>query len=364
MPGNILGESFKIISFGESHGKCVGVVIEGCPAGLRVDLDKIQKEVDKRKPKDAALSTQRREEDRVEVLSGIFKGFTTGAPICMILFNKDVDSSKYEKIKDLPRPGHSDLTAYLKYKGFNDYRGGGRFSGRITAALVAAGALAKQILETKKIEVIAHTVQIGKIKAKRMGLEEIKKNKEKNFLKCADLEKAKEMESLIKKVREEGDSIGGIIEGIILNVPAGLGEPIFSNLDSDLAKALFAIGAVKGVEFGAGFKAAEMKGSENNDEFFAKEGRILTKTNNAGGILGGISNGMPITFRVAFKPTPSIFKPQKTVNLKTLKEETLKIEGRHDPCIVPRAVPVVEAMASMVIVDHLLQGGFLPPVLK
>jgi len=365
MPGNILGENFKIVSFGESHGKCVGVIIEGCPAGLRVDLKKIQKEVDKRKPGQSVLTTQRKEKDKVEILSGIFNGITTGAPICLIVFNKDVDSSKYEIIKETPRPGHSDLTAFFKYKGFNDWRGGGRFSGRITLSYVMAGAIAKEILKKIKIEILAYTIQIGRIKAgKIINYKDIKANKEKTLVKCPDLKSAKRMENLILRMKKQGDSVGGIIECLVLNAPIGLGEPVFNSLESELSKAIFSIPAIKGIEFGAGFNAVKLKGSENNDQFFSRNGKIFTKTNNSGGILGGISNGMPIVFRVAVKPTPSIAKSQKTINLKTKKETFLRIEGRHDPCIVPRAVPVVESLSAIVLADLAISGGFIPRVLK
>lgn len=308
MPANILGKNFKIISFGESHGECVGVVIEGCPAGLKIDLDQIQKEIDKRKPGQSALTTQRKEEDKFKILSGVFNGITTGAPICLAVFNKDVDSSKYEIIKKIPRPGHSDLPAFFKYNGFNDWRGGGRFSGRMTLNYVFAGAIAKQILEKSGIEVLAHTIQIGKIKAEKQKNEDIRKNKERTLVRCADLKAAEKMENLILEIKEQGDSVGGIIECLILNPPVGLGEPVFNSLESELAKAMFSIPAVKGIDFGAGFGVAELKGSENNDEFFLEQGKISTKTNNSGGILGGISNGMPIVFRIAVKPTPNFKK--------------------------------------------------------
>jgi len=357
---NILGEKLKIISFGESHGQCIGLVIDGFPTGFKIDPEALQKEMRRRQPGQSSLVTSRKEEDKVEIFSGVFNGLTTGSPICLLIFNKDVDSSKYELIKNLPRPGHADLTAYFKYKGFNDYRGGGRFSGRITAGFVAAGALAKQLLKEKlKIEIYAYTVQIGKIKAKEVSLTEIKKNPEKNLVRCADLEAAQKMEKLILKVKKQNDSLGGIIECQILNPPIGLGEPVFNSLESELAKAIFSIPACKGIEFGLGFKVAEMKGSLNNDEFILKNGKIAARTNNAGGILGGISNGLPIVFKAVFKPTASIGQPQKTINLKTKKPEILRIEGRHDPCLVPRAVPVTEAMAALVIADLSLQTGLI-----
>lgn len=362
---NIFGEDFRITSFGESHGRCVGVVIGGCPAGLKLAEKDIQAELDKRKPGQSKITTQRKEEDKVEILSGVFQGFTTGAPLCLLVFNKDIKSESYEEIKKgLIRPGHADLTAFMKYGGFNDYRGGGRFSGRITAGFVMAGAVAKKLLNLLKIEILAHTVQIGGVKIGKAEISEIKKNTYKNEVRCADLGAAEKMAAEIEKAKREGDSVGGIIEGIALSLPVGLGEPVFDTLDGELAKALFAIPGVKGVEFGAGFKAAEIKGSQNNDLFLLGGRKIITKTNNSGGILGGISNGMPLAVRVAIKPTASIAKSQITVNMKKLTEEELKIKGRHDPCIVPRAVPVVEAMLAITICDFAMRAKALNRVLK
>ena len=361
---NSFGKLFTITSFGESHGRCVGVIIDGCPAGLPITEEDIQSEVDKRKPGVGMAATKRAEEDKVEILSGIFNGITTGAPICLLIWNRDVDSSEYEKMRFLPRPGHADYTAFMKYGGFNDFRGGGRFSGRITATFVMAGAIAKKLLSLSSIEVLAHTVEIGGIKAKPKELDEIKKNVETNPLRCADLEVAEEMARLIEKAKEEGDSIGGIIEGIALNVPVGFGEPVFDTLDGDLAKALFAIPAIKGVEFGSGFSAARKRGSENNDPFIIRDGKIATMTNNAGGILGGISNGMPIVVRVAVKPTSSIAKSQETVNIKTMESASLAIKGRHDICIVPRAVVVVESMMAVTLCDFAMRAGLIPEVIK
>ncbi len=361
--GNSLGKLFTITSFGESHGRCVGIVIDGCPAGLALTETDIQREVDKRRP-GAAGTTRRAEEDKVEILSGVFNGHTTGAPITLLIWNKDIDSSEYESIRFLPRPGHADYTAFMKYGGFNDFRGGGMFSGRITATFVMAGAVAKKLLRLIGVEILAHTVEIGGIKARPKELDEIRHSLDQNPLKCADLEAAKEMAQAIEKARKAGDSLGGIVEGLALNVPVGLGEPVFDTLEGDLAKALFAIPAVKGVEFGSGFAAARKRGSENNDPFAIKSGKIVTTTNNAGGILGGISNGMPIMVRVAVKPTPSIARKQKTVNLKTMEIEDLTVKGRHDTCIVPRAVPVVEAMMAVTLGDFALRAGLIPRVLK
>ena len=362
--GNSLGKLFTVTSFGESHGPCVGVIIAGCPAGLATTKADIQQEVDGRRAGQSVASTSRQEEDKVEILAGISNGFTTGAPICLLVRNKDIDSSDYERIKHLLRPGHADYTAFVKYGGFNDYRGGGRFSGRITAGHVMAGAIAKKLLGTLGVEVLAHAVEIGGIKARPISYEKIREAVDKNPLRCADPIASRKMSELIERVRAEGDSVGGIVEGIALNVPVGLGEPVFDTLDGELAKALLAIPAVKGVEFGAGFRVAGMRGSENNDLFTIEDGKVITKTNNAGGVLGGISTGMPIIVRVAVKPVASILKPQSTVDIEQMKEATLTIGGRHDVCIVPRAVPVVEAMMAVTLCDFALRAGKIPGVIR
>lgn len=361
---NSLGRLFTIMCFGESHGRCVGIIVDGCPAGLPVTEEDIQREVDKRRPGVSMIATERAEEDRVEILSGIFNGRTTGAPICLLVWNKDVDSSEYEKMRFLPRPGHADYTAFMKYGGFNDFRGGGRFSGRITAAFVMAGAIAKKLLSLISIQVLAHTIEIGGIKAEPKELEEIKENIGKNQLKCADLKAAEEMVRAIEKAKEDDDSLGGIVEGIALNVPVGLGEPVFDTLDGELAKALFAIPAVKGVEFGSGFSAARKRGSENNDPFTIRNDKVVTLTNNAGGILGGISNGMPLVVRVVVKPTSSIAKSQETVNMKNMESASLAVKGRHDVCIVPRAVVVVESMIAVTLCDLAMRAGLIPRVIE
>ncbi len=360
---NSFGKLFTMTSFGESHGRCIGVIIDGCPAGLPVSEEDIQQEVDRRKPTNP-LATTRAEEEKVEVLSGILDRHTTGAPICLLIWNKDIDSSEYEKMRYLPRPGHADYTAFMKYGGFNDFRGGGRFSGSITATFVMAGAIAKKLLDLIGVEVLAHTIEIGGIKARTKGVDEIRQNVGQSPLKCADLEAAQEMLQVIEKAKGEGDSIGGAIEGMALNVPLGLGEPVFDTLEGDLAKAIFAIPAVKGVEFGSGFSAAGKRGSENNDPFTVKDGKIVTLTNNAGGILGGISNAMPIVLKLAIKPTPSIARSQETVDMKKMQSATLEVKGRHDTCIVPRAVPVVEAMMAVTICDFAMRAGLLPRVIK
>jgi chorismate synthase len=362
--GNSLGKLFTVTSFGESHGRCVGVVVDGCPAGLPLTDEDIQREVDLRRPGTSPASTSRSEEDRVEIFSGIYNGHTTGAPICMLVWNQDVDSSQYLKNRFIPRPGHADFTAFTKYGGFNDFRGGGLFSGRITVSFVMAGAIAKKLLGFKGIEVLAHTVGIGGIKAQPKETDEIRRNIYDNALRCADPAAAGKMLQAIEKARAEGDSLGGIIEAVALNIPAGLGEPAFDTLEGDLAKALFAIPAVKGVEFGSGFSAAAKRGSENNDPFALKNGKIVTMTNNAGGILGGISNGMPVVLRVAVKPTPSISQDQQTVDMEKMEPATLSTRGRHDACIVPRAVPVVAAMMAITLCDFAIRAGTIPEVIK
>jgi chorismate synthase len=361
---NSLGKLFTITSFGESHGSGIGVVIDGCPAGLPVTPDDIQQELEKRKSLLNIMSTPRHEEDKVEILSGIFNGFTTGAPVCLMVKNKDIDSSFYEDTRYTARPGHADYTAYVKYGGLNDYRGGGRFSGRITASFVMAGAIAGKLLAVKGIEVVAHTIEIGGITAKPKDIKIIKQNIEENPVKCGDKQAAEKMLKAVAAARKNGDSLGGVVECIAVNMPAGLGEPVFDTLEGDIARALFAIPAVKGVEFGAGFAAARLRGTENNDPIINKNGKIITTTNNAGGILGGISNGMPLSVRAAFKPTPSITADQDTVSLKTGKNLKLSVKGRHDACIVPRAVVVVKSMVAVTLCDFALRAGIIPGVIK
>jgi len=364
MNGNSIGKAFVLTCFGESHGQCVGAVIDGCPAGLPLSPEDIQIELDKRKPGQTSVSTSRKEEDRVEILSGLFNGFTTGAPICVIVRNLNTESEDYEKIKDKPRPGHADYVTHVKYGGFSDYRGGGRFSGRITVSYVMAGAIAKKLLTQINIEVLAHTIQIGNVKiTENVSYKQIRENVYKNSVRCADPETALLMEKEILNVIEERDSIGGVVEAVALGVPAGLGEPVFDSIDSDIAKMMFDIPAVKGVEFGSGFRAASLKGSENNDEYRIRGGKVVSLTNNAGGILGGITTGMPIVFRVGFKPTSSIAKKQRTVDLAKMEETEIEIVGRHDPCIVPRAVPVVESCLALVLADHAIRDGIIPRAL-
>lgn len=365
LAGNSIGKEFTVTSFGESHGQYVGVVVDGCPTGLALSEADVQMELDRRIPLQPKIVSGRIEKDTVKILSGVFNGFTTGAPISMMVENREADSSDYEAVKDLPRPGHADYPAYVKYGGFNDYRGGGRFSGRVTVALVMAGAVAKKLLGVFDVDVLAYTKAIGNVKmVKALGFEEIRKRRYEAAVRCPDLACAEAMEEAIVKARKEGDSLGGIIECIALNVPAGVGEPLFDALDSDIAKILLAVPAVKGVEFGAGFKVAELKGSENNDAYLMKNGKIITQTNNAGGILGGLSSGMPIIIRVAVKPTPSIAREQRTVDLVKMEDTTVKVTGRHDPCVVPKAVPVVESSVAIILADHMIRAGVIPKVLK
>lgn len=361
---NLIGKAFAVMSFGESHGKCIGAIVDGCPAGLSLSEEDIQVELDKRIPPKPEITSGRIERDIVELLSGVFEGYTTSAPICMLVWNKEAAPSEYDVIKDLPRPGHADYPAYLKYKGFNDYRGGGRFSGRITVSFVMAGAIAKKLLRIFGVEVLAYTKAIGSLEIKETPtLEQIRRETYKNSARCPIPAIAESMEKAIIKAKREGDSLGGIVECVTLNVPVGVGEPIFDVLDADLAKAIFAVPAVKGVEFGAGFKAAAMKGSEINDPFVLRNGRVVTLTNKAGGVLGGLSNGMPLVVRVAIKPTPSIAKKQKTINLSKFEETTLQMKGRHDPCIVPKAVPVIESVVAITLTDLMIRAGMIPKVI-
>ena len=365
MTGNSLGERFVTVSFGESHGRCVGVVVDGCPAGLPLDEEEVQRELDLRRPGTSPVTTARTEEDRVEFLSGFFRGHTTGAPLAMLVWNKDVDSSSYEKMRGTPRPGHADYTAFVKYGGFEDYRGGGRFSARLTAGFVMAGSVAKQLIRhVWGSQVYAFTREIAGVRAPELTVEEIRGGRYSNDVRCPHPATAAVMEQKILEARRDGDSVGGLIECIAVDLPVGVGEPLFAALDSDLSKALFAIPAVKGVEFGLGFESARRRGSENNDAFKVVNGKIVTETNNSGGILGGLTSGMPLVVRIAFKPPSSIAKPQATVSVNTLKETSLAVTGRHDPCVLPRAVPVVESMVALVLADHGLRGGLIPAVLK
>ena len=349
------GSKIKLSIFGESHGNAIGITIDGLPAGFSIDMDKIMMEMARRAPGKSSLSTPRKESDIPEILSGYFEGKTTGTPLCAIIRNSNTKSKDYSKLKDVMRPGHADYTGAVRYKGFNDYRGGGHFSGRITAPLVFAGAICKQILEVKGIIVSAHINSIGKIKdcsflESDISDELLNSFKEKE-LPLINTKLEDEMRQEILSARSSGDSIGGTIECAILGVSPGIGDPFFDSVESTLAHLMFSVPAVKGFEFGKGFDISKMRGSEANDEYYLENGNIKTKTNNNGGILGGITNGMPIIFNVAIKPTASIFKEQKAVNIITMEETTLCIEGRHDPCIVQRALPVIEAVAAIGITE-------------
>lgn len=349
------GNNIKLSIFGESHGNAIGINIDNLPPGFPLDMEEIMREMRRRAPGKNNLSTARKESDVPEILSGYFEGKTTGTPLCAIIRNSDNKSKDYSKIKDVMRPGYGDYPGFVKYKGFNDYRGGGHFSGRITAPLVFAGAICKQILRKSGIEIVAHIKSIGDME-------------DKSFLDC-DLDKLfinslkyeefplikknleEKMKNEILSARKEGDSVGGIIECMVLGIKAGIGSPFFDSVESTLAHLIFSVPAVKGVEFGMGFDISKMKGSKSNDEYYLKEGKVKTKTNNNGGIIGGITNGMPIIFRVAIKPTPSVYKEQNSINISTMEETTLQIEGRHDPCIVQRAVPVIEGVSAVGILD-------------
>jgi len=364
MAGSSIGQRLVLTSFGESHGRCVGAVLDGCPAGLELQEKDIQKMLDQRKPGQSLVSTQRREGDQVEILSGVFRGHTTGAPIAMIIWNKDQNSSAYDELVTKMRPGHSDFPALVKYQFYNDYRGGGRFSGRLTATHVMGGAIARKLLKvTLGVETNSYTIKVGKITMKEKFDLKMKGHIYENEVRCPSKNTAEKMRQSILAARKSGDSLGGVIESTTVNVPIGLGEPIFGSLESDISKAIYSIPSVKGVEFGSGFAGSELFGSQNNDPYIIKNGKVLTKTNNSGGILGGLSNGMPIIMRIAFKPASSIAKKQNTIDVKTKKPVTLQVQGRHDPCVVPRAPPVVDALTSLVLADHALMAGFIKPVL-
>jgi chorismate synthase len=360
MAGNSFGELFRITTFGESHGEAIGVIIDGCPAQLAIDLDYIQGELDKRKPGQSKITTQRKESDTVKILSGVFEGQTTGTPIAMLISNEDQRSKDYTHNVDVFRPSHADYTYQVKY-GIRDHRGGGRSSARETAARVAAGAVAKLLLKTRGIEIVAHVSSVGKIDAPNVSINSVAEfieEREKNIVRCADPATAEEMIAYIDGIRKQGDTVGGKVSCHILNCPVGLGEPVFDKLHADLGKAMLSINAVHGFEYGSGFAGSEMRGSEHNDIFLPKgvnSPGIKTITNFSGGIQGGISNGMPIEFKVAFKPVATIMHAQATVDSEGNAAE-ISGKGRHDPCVVPRAVPIVEAMAALVVADHWLRN--------
>lgn len=353
MAGNTIGTLFRLTTFGESHGDAIGGIIDGCPAGLQVDFVAVQADLDRRRPGQSQLTTQRKESDTVQWLSGIFEGRTTGTPIAFIIPNADQRSGDYSHLKDLYRPSHADYVYEAKY-GIRDYRGGGRSSARETACRVAGGAIAKQVLAQHDISVRAYVSSIGTCQLNKPHTE-LDLTATENELRCPDPDVAADMRSAIEKARDDKDTLGGVITCVAEGIPPGLGEPVFDKLHADLGKAMLSINAVKGFEIGSGFAAAVMKGSEHNDAFEIIDGKPSTRTNHSGGIQGGLSNGMDIVFRLAFKPVASIGQKQETITRKGEKTE-LEIKGRHDPCVVPRAVPIVEAMAALTLVDHLLRN--------
>ncbi|CAC11953.1 probable chorismate synthase [Thermoplasma acidophilum] len=347
-----LGSSMKMTVFGSSHGEAVGSIIDGFPIGFKIPLDYVQKYMEYRRPGSSILTSQRKEDDEVEIISGLHEGYTDGSPLTLIIRNKNVISSYYSEIRENPRPGHSDYTMFLKYGEFRNYEGGGFLSGRMTAPLVAAGSIAKAYLEGMGIKVKSYMRSIGDVECSRVSGEAYSFE-----TRMPDPECDARARELIMRVMKAGDSIGGRIDTVVENFPGGVGEPFFDSVESSIAHAIFSIPAVKAIEFGDGFRLASMLGSEANDPFDLADGKIVTKTNHNGGILGGITNGMPIRFSIAVKPTPSIHIPQQTVNLSTSEKTTITVKGRHDPCVAIRAVPVVECLTSFVLLDLLIQSG-------
>lgn len=346
------GEKVKITIFGQSHSDAIGVVIDGLPAGKKLDMEKISAFMSRRAPGKNKFSTPRKEGDVPEILSGLVDGVTCGAPLCAVIRNSDTRSKDYENLRAVPRPAHSDFTAFFKHNGFNDIRGGGNFSGRLTAPLCFAGAVCMQYLEDKGIRIGAHIEKIAGVRDECYDSVNVDfADVDKKEFPVIDDEAGKKMMDKIEEARLDGDSVGGVIECAVTGLPAGVGEPMFDGIENVISHAVFAIPAIKGIEFGSGFAGSDMTGSENNDSFTVCDGKITTETNNHGGILGGITSSMPVVFRVAVKPTPSIAKTQKSVNLLTCEEESLVIKGRHDPCIVPRAVPCVEAATAVAIMN-------------
>ena len=352
------GNRLKVSIFGESHGAGIGITIDGLPSGIEIDMEEVLKEMARRAPGKSRLSTARKEGDQPEILSGFFEGKTTGTPLCAVIRNSDQHSKDYGKLKDLMRPGHADYPGFIRYNGFNDYRGGGHFSGRITAPLVFAGAVCKQILNIKGVNVGAHVKSIGTIYDKSFDEVELTKelldNLKINELPLLCSEKEEMMRNAILEARSDCDSVGGTIECTVIGIDAGVGNPFFDSVESTLAHLMFSVPAVKGIEFGKGFEMSELRGSQCNDEYYYDGDKVKTYTNNNGGITGGITNGMPILFKVGIKPTPSIAKKQRTIDIAENKESELIIEGRHDPCIVQRAVPVIEAVTAIGILDLVL----------
>ena len=350
--GNVYGRIFRITTFGESHGNAIGVILDGCPAGIPIDIDIIQNELARRKPGQSRITTQRKEEDQVEILSGVFEDVTTGTPISMVIRNKDQKSKDYSHIQEKFRPSHADYTYHAKY-GIRDYRGGGRSSARETAARVAAGAIAKQMLSKSKIRCYAYVSQVGTLKLQKNYQDLDLSLIDSNDVRCPDPGMAQEMYDYIDDIRKDRDTVGGVITGVIKGVPAGLGEPVFDKLHAELGKAMLGINAVKGFQYGSGFEGITMRGSQHNDEFFKDGDKVRTKTNRSGGIQGGISNGEDIYFEVAFKPVATLMQDQSSID-QNGNEVIVSGKGRHDPCVVPRAVPIVEAMSALVIADFLL----------
>lgn len=351
------GENIRMTIFGQSHSEAVGMTLEGIPAGEKIDMDKLGAFLTRRSPGRNSYSTPRREEDEPEFVSGLVGNVTCGVPITAIIRNTNTRSKDYEELKKIPRPGHADYTAEVKYGGHQDYAGGGHFSGRLTAPLCIAGGICKQLLEKDGINISARIFSIGDIKDEGNLEERAVKEiyfSDSDFPTLSE-DKGNEMKELISNLAKEGDSVGGIIECVVTGLPAGLGDPMFDGMENRIAGAIFGVPAIKAIEFGAGFDCGRMRGSENNDPFYIKDGAVCTKTNNCGGILGGITNGMPLTFKVAVKPTPSIGMQQESVNLETMENTSLLVKGRHDPCIVPRAVPCIEAAAALAIYDAFLK---------
>ena len=350
MSSTFIGQKLRLSIFGQSHSAAIGMTLDGLPAGIEIDPDELQHFLNRRAPGQNDWSTPRKEEDRPDFLCGLKDGFTCGAPLTAVIHNNNTRPKDYSQLKITPRPGHADYTAEVKYRGFQDYSGGGHFSGRLTAPLCIAGGVVRQELRRHNITVDARIAAIAGIRDESAFEASVA---DKAFP-VVDDEIGEQMRAAIQNAREDGDSVGGVIECVVRGLPVGVGEPMFDGVENQIARLIFAVPAVKGIEFGAGFEAAELRGSENNDPFLVKDGRIETAANHAGGILGGITNGMPVVFRAAVKPTPSISRAQQSVNLTTMEPQELRVTGRHDPCIVPRAVPVIEAAAALAVYDLIL----------
>lgn len=350
MSSTFIGQKLRLSIFGQSHSEAIGMTLDGLPAGIEIDPDELQRFLNRRAPGQNDWSTPRKEEDRPDFLCGLKDGFTCGAPLTAVIHNNNTRPKDYSQLKITPRPGHADYTAEVKYRGFQDYSGGGHFSGRLTAPLCIAGGIVRQELRRHNIAVDARIAAIAGIRDES-AFEASVADK---VFPVVDDKIGEQMRAAIQNAREDGDSVGGVIECVVRGLPVGIGEPMFDGVENQIARLVFAVPAVKGIEFGAGFEAAKLRGSENNDPFLVEDGRIRTAANHAGGILGGITNGMPVVFRVAVKPTPSISRAQQSVNLSTMEPQELRVTGRHDPCIVPRAVPVIEAAAALAVYDLIL----------